>query len=369
MKERLSNIELLRVISMLLIILFHASHHTNFYFEYRCLNYYIIKVINHFGELGVNLFFLISGYFLVNKKIKLKRIILIWFELLFYNVICLIACVLFNINYELNSIQNIVRFFTPFYHVFWWFASAYILIYLLTPILNMILKKTSKKRLCDYLIVMLIIYCIIPTVLGIFENTSENFLFYNRFFWGIIMYLIGGYIRLYGLKAIDTIKKSINISLISFLCILITIYTISKHPHFFEKIGLLNPNYLWPPNTICEFLLAIGIFGIFIKLNIKQIKIINKLATTTLGVYLLHDHQGLLIWKNIIHLEIYQYNIKMIFYLIGYSLIIMLIGSCIELVRQSIEKHTIERLLESKTCKKLKKKLLLYKKQFIKKYI
>ena len=75
-KERKSNIELLRIVAMLCIISFHYVYKSGYVFENLSVNSFIVKVFWFFGEFGVNLFILITGYFMVNGRFSLKKLYL-----------------------------------------------------------------------------------------------------------------------------------------------------------------------------------------------------------------------------------------------------------------------------------------------------
>lgn len=88
-KQRQSNIELLRIISILFIISFHYAYKCSYNFEEFTVNKFIIKAFYMFGELGVNLFFLITGYFMCKGKFSFKkniRNLFLFFNFYFYNV-------------------------------------------------------------------------------------------------------------------------------------------------------------------------------------------------------------------------------------------------------------------------------------------
>lgn len=70
---RMSNIEILRIISIIMIIMHHYVLNTEAIYTEKSLNYYISHFFFIGGKLGVNVFVLISGYFLVNKKKSLKK--------------------------------------------------------------------------------------------------------------------------------------------------------------------------------------------------------------------------------------------------------------------------------------------------------
>ena len=102
------------------------------------------------------------------------------------------------------------------------------------------------------------------------------------------MYLIGGYIKLY-------IKKTKNkyLYFLSFLIFyfIIFIRTI-KDSVVIEANSYIITNYI---GTDDFFILLTSIFIIlfFINLDIKYNIYINMIASTTLGIYLIHDHPSM----------------------------------------------------------------------------
>ena len=70
-KIRNSNFEILRILSMFMIICFHCSFHGKFSDGEG--NRLIINFFNMFGELGVNCFVLISGYFYDKTRFKTDK--------------------------------------------------------------------------------------------------------------------------------------------------------------------------------------------------------------------------------------------------------------------------------------------------------
>lgn len=75
-QKRYSNIELLRIIAMFMIIMHHYAIHG---FSQMELEYNKDKIVIDFfvlgGKVGVNLFIIISGYFMVDSKITLQKIL------------------------------------------------------------------------------------------------------------------------------------------------------------------------------------------------------------------------------------------------------------------------------------------------------
>lgn len=79
MKERHSNLELLRIISMLFILSHHLSVHGDFkdiWITILLNNKIWLRFIQLEGKVGVNIFVMISGYFLVSSnRIKLSKVL------------------------------------------------------------------------------------------------------------------------------------------------------------------------------------------------------------------------------------------------------------------------------------------------------
>ena len=87
---RQSNIELLRIVSMIMIVAHHFSVHGNFKFPIDTLtvNRLWTQFIQMGGKIGVDIFVLISGYFLVSSvTIKKEKVIKLWLQIFTYSVV------------------------------------------------------------------------------------------------------------------------------------------------------------------------------------------------------------------------------------------------------------------------------------------
>ena len=106
------------------------------------------------------------------------------------------------------------------------------------------------------------------------------------------------------------------------------------------------------------FILSISIFEIFLNIKLDYNKFINKIASTTLGIYLIHD--GILqnyIWKDIFKTTEYLNKNNPVLYILITTFTIFIIGAIIDLIRQFIEKRTLKKFLESNLYNKISTKL------------
>ena len=347
--ERKSNFELLRILSILLIISFHSVFKSGYQIYTLSLNNYLIKVCYFFGELGVNLFILITGYFMITEKMSIKRVILLITETFFYNLLNVL------LNYFIAGKEILILdVLFPVILGKYWFVTAYIVLYILSPYLNILIKNLKKVEHLKLIILLVSIWCIIPTIFGLTKGTSETLLNYTRLVWFIIIYFIGAYIRLYDIKIINKLKNRLIIIFLMTSIMLLSIPIIYKYRVFFNSLGTIEWAYLWTPNNVFMLILSICLFYSFLKLDIKSIKIINIIASTTLGIYMLHD--GLFydyMWNGLFNAKINLAGPNPLLFIIIVTGIIFVVGVIIDLIRQFIEKYTIKKLLYSKRINKI----------------
>ncbi len=336
-KQRNSSFELLRIIAMIFIILHHFSVHGGFNFSPSdlSLNRFWIDFISMFGKVGVDLFVLISGYFLISKDgplIDIKRILKIWIPMIIYGIIIYLLFVTFD-NQPITFISLYNRFI-PTLSGHWWFASTYIVLFLLHPFLNALLRRIDQKTYKILILLMITIWSIIPTFLN---KSLEG----NNLTWFITLYAIAGYIRLYGLN--PKIKRShylISFITLSLITILLTIMFACCGKYTHELYNYTT--YLFRQNMLTILLISISLFMFFVNTNIKTNKIINLVSSTTFGIYLIHD-DGLVrsfIWHRLFKNFKYQSSLWLIPYSISVSLLVFVVCCIIDLIRiKFLEKY------------------------------
>ncbi|MBQ7641317.1 MAG: acyltransferase family protein [Acholeplasmatales bacterium] len=340
--NRKSNIELLRIIAIIFIIAHHlAVHgfhllHPDIYNNLDNGSKVFIELLMPGGAIGVSIFFIICGYFKINKdKISLKKVLL---EAIFYGLLIVLLFVILklcNVEYPKepaisNAKQLLTAIFNPVTSNAWWFLTSYIFLILLSPVINIVFSKVDLK---GYIILFLMIYLLIFTIDLIMESK------YFSITRGILFYLIGGFIfRFFNTSNKLIIKRIISIILFitSWVFISYLSYNFYNKSIVFDSknIEILYRdlmNYL--ENGILVVIAATSIFIFFISFNFNN-KIINLLAKTTFGIYLLHDNY---IIRNILwNLLITNNNIN-IMPLIVYSFIsiisIFVICMIIDLIR------------------------------------
>lgn len=198
MKERDTSIELLRVIAMLMVTTLHALGHGGVLeqYDFGTPGYVFFYFIETLCIVAVNVFVLITGYFMVKSEFKISRVIKLLLQVEFFSVICLIfAKFLFHANIGLKGIMYT---FLPLTSNTYWFVSAYIILIILAPILNILIKSINKQQHAMILFALTILFSIIPTFCFWSRDILGNG--YN-FVWFIVLYFTAAYIRLYGITS------------------------------------------------------------------------------------------------------------------------------------------------------------------------
>ena len=326
MKERKSNIELLRIVTMIMIIFHHFAIHGKFNFPpgYISINRMWILFIWIFGKIGVDIFVLISGYLLItSKKVKTTKIIKFYFQLIFYSIgIYLIFSLLKIIPF---SKKELIYCFFPITNNLWWFASSYFVLYILSPFINKFAQESTQKTYKNLLLLMAFIWCIIPTL-------TDKGVQSNSLIWFTFVYLLGGYIKLYK----DDLKiKYIYIKIL--LSILLTVSSSILIAKFQIKIPLINiyPTYFYGMDKLPILLISLLIFIAFKNLDIKTNKIINTIASTTFGIYLIHDNPYIrkFLWQTLFKNAKHVNKLYLIPYSITTCVLVFIVCSMIEYLR------------------------------------
>lgn len=346
--------ELLRIMAMFFIVVFHCSYKSGFTFDQLDANTFGVKCFWMLGELGVNLFTLISGYFQINGSFKSEKLIRMLGQVLFYWGLSVLVA--FNLGIlEISGVRNAILLLFPTLTNRYWYFTAFVILYIFSPWINSFLKSLTKKQFTHLLLISLIIWCVIPTFFGMMNGQVESMLFYTRLIWLAIMYAIGAYVRIVMPKFLQTIRPSILITAVSAALLAASIILIAQHPIFFAKVGITEWAYFWPPNTVLIFSLSLGVFGLFLNSQPFSSKAINRIASTTLGIYLFHDGilQGYL-WKQLIGAAALQHEPYLIPYILSAAILVFAAGVIFDLARQCLERITLCRFLSSNAWLALK---------------
>ena len=149
-KERNSNFELMRILSMFFIVMWHVMIYGGFIWDSSGITHEVMQLIFCIIIVHVNSFILITGYFQYEKEFKWSRFWAVLKIEWFYKII--IPLILLCFGLISLAKWDFVTIAFPF--IDYWFIIAYLALYALTPYLNKIIKYSSKK---EHLVLILIL--------------------------------------------------------------------------------------------------------------------------------------------------------------------------------------------------------------------
>ena len=328
------NIELLRIIAMFMVIGLHSMQHgiTNSNLVISEFNQFLVVILDGICSIANALFIFITGYYLIDKTFKIKKVILLWGRTIFYSMAIFIICLILGL--KVDWLQSIFPIITSHY----WFISAYIVIYLLSPLINKFLNSLTKNQYKYLLIILTITFGVIRIIFNPYGIT-EGLLIPTLF-----MYAIGAYIRKY-----VEVNKNEKYLTKYFLVLIIYIVTYVILKTFLRIINANNLNMeigviiYRISKTMRDFCSTFGIamsFLLFMKfrtINIKSgviTRIISLISPSIFSIYLIHENTNLKFLWSTYGIGNYAYSWKLVPYLLFLVLSVFIVCLCIDLVRR-----------------------------------
>lgn len=331
--KREVNFEALRVLAMFFIVIYHCLTH-GVGGDYGFSTVRAVYVSNLlfsdfllvFSSIAVNLYVMISGYFLVDRNFKLSRIVRTWVVSCFY--LFAITSLFMSLSLKSFNILTLGKSLFPISTDAYWFVTQYIGLLILSPFLAIMLRHLTYRQYVGLLIGGAFI-CL--TIIPDFPLGKRFYVAHgNSLISFAYLFVVAGFIRhhLGQLPMKKLVAAIFVVVTISWVCELYvgTHHTVS-HLIWFDYNGL-------------PFILSVLIF-----ILTKQIQVPNrgfwsgliKLAPYTFGVYLIHDH--LLVrewlWSTLsLTSQCKEWVFPLI--VIGICLLIFLLCSLIEAIRKKV---------------------------------
>ncbi len=358
--KRNSSLELLRIIAMILIILDHANRH-GLHFETSTFNSLLFtSLFSHLGPIGNWLFFLISVFFLKEESFSWNKVLRLWLQVFSTSVIIGVIVYITQIPIVKNgtdalnsyttygftlaaspaSIKEVIVSVMPCYFSTCWYATAYLVFFMLMPFLDLFLKTLSQDKHRRIIILM----SILGTVITIFPG--ERFFIPSEVYPFILAFFIAKYIKLYKPRFFLNVKYNIYIIILGVLLLISFKFGTSI---ILPKIGISEK---YSTNIITMFdknssfpimMISLSLFSIFLNIQPFYSKIINVVASSTFGIFLIHANVLLKywIWHKLWNFD--RYTNCSPLYLLGYYFICVVLTFIICCILELIRKTLIER--------------------------
>lgn len=264
--DRQSNIELLRIVAMSMIVIGHFLYHG---VTKENMPRFLYELLYTYCRDGVNLFFLISGFFRIKSTVKsVARLV---FTVLFFE--CINYLLVYIAVGEVYFDGLLSTLFFPVSRSPYWFLQVYLFLIICSPLINRGIDGMSLNKLRLFILVFSVFTCY---SCGVGHNGSNSNGY--TFLQGVYMYCVAAYLkrdnrlmsRLKGVKCIV-----VAFVMLTFGALMVYYY---------------NKQTLTSYNGFINIITSTLIFTYFVNLNIRS-KAINIIASGALGCYLLQDGQ------------------------------------------------------------------------------
>lgn len=311
MEKREYSFDILRAISMFMVIVIHVSNvFSRSYGNIGNLSFLHSLIYNTICRISVPIFFMISGTLLLERKfdkVKFKKRILKYLLLIIvWNIIYLV----WEFFYLSKEYDNLYMLLIEPFRAHLWFLYTILILYSLQPLAKKVLEKCNKKMK-----VLLLILWIFISTYSLFDDNSSNIV-------SILIYLgyfvLGKYIYDF-IKKNSYIKKNKKVFNVLAIVLIVTNFLLSIFLNYYFSLKLDKfYNSFFAYRSLFIVIPSI-LFFILVVLNYeksKENKLIMFFSDLSLGVYLIHG-----IFLDIIKTYM-NYNLNLLISIPFYSVII-----------------------------------------------
>lgn len=293
---RSSNLELYRIIVMLLIVAHHYVVNSGLMdvmaeepLSGRSVFFYLFGV---WGKTGINCFLMITGYFMCMSQITVRKFLKLLFEVEFYKIIIYAIFVLSG--YETFSVSGCIKSIVPMLSLTDGFVSCFLVFYLCIPFLNILVHNMDRRMHGLLVLLCLFIYTVHGTLPGM--SVSMNYVS-----WFCVLYFIASYIRLYAINMLSNVKWGGYAG----LCILVSSMSIVFALWISARTGrhIYQYRLVSDSNALMAVATAVTSFMFFKNLKIPYNKYINIIGASTFGVLLIHANSDTMrrwLWRDVV---------------------------------------------------------------------
>lgn len=285
-KTRSSNLELYRIICMLMIVAHHYVVNSGLLLLDsplrmfpNSINTIFLYLFGMWGKTGINCFLMITGYYMCTSQITLRKLVKLLSQVYFYKIIIFI--VFLYCGYETLSLTRVGKLLMPFWGFNDNFVGCFVAFYLLIPFLNILIRNMNKKQHQYLLFLLVLFYTILGSVPG-FKIT------FNYITWFSVIYLMASYIRLYPIKIFE--RRNLW-GCMTFISVLLAMLS----------VRFLNYHFLSDSNKFFAVIVAVCSFLWFKNMKINHSRLINAFGAGTFGVLLIHANSEAMrtwLWKD-----------------------------------------------------------------------
>ena len=266
-QNRQSNYELLRLIAMFFIVLYHFLR----WFVRDNPSFSVMKSFWLPLHVGVICFILISGYFMIKPSSKgfIKLVLMVF--------VYSLPSIIVGIK-DAGNWHDLLHSFMFVSRTNYWFVRTYLGLYLFSPLINAFLNHSSIKAKWYMLIVSGIISIYLGNISGynLYSDGKNlvNFLF---------LYQLGHMLSYYSKK-----WKEVKIwKVVSAYVLLNVLLVVGYYCSFETSFGDILWRFSFPYNSLLLIVNAVLLFMLVGRMSFKSM-LVNRLSAGVFAIYLIH---------------------------------------------------------------------------------
>lgn len=329
-------IELLRILSMSMIVILHILRWGGVldHLAPGSLGEHLGQLLQSAVYCCVNCFALISGYVMCSSKSRLSRLLRLWLQVLFYSFGFL--AVFAALSPQSLHMDALKETFLPISMRQYWYISAYMGMYVLVPVLNAAIAHMEKKTFLGVLLGAFALFSVLSTfpvkdVFGL--RAGESML------WLCLMYLLGGYLKKY--SVVERTKAATGLWLYlgavaatyggKLLIGLVGTWVLGRQVYGDMLVQTVSP-------TMVAAGLGLFLFCAKLPIGEKAGKVIGFFASGALGAYLIHVN--VFVWENLMadgFAPLANWHpVLMVLGILGFGVAIYLVCALADIGRESL---------------------------------
>ena len=346
---------------MFFIVSWHVMVHGKIFAGLGDLSHLVESVLLGIIVVHVNSLVFVTGYFNGDKKsIHWRKVLKLVGVAWLYKAV--IAFVFYKFHLAEFGKMTLMEELLPLdVNNNYWFVNVYLILYIFSPYLNRVTENMDEKGFFHFLLLQLFFLSILPFISShrFFSNDGSNIINFT------LIYYLGSYFRKYPLKDNYHFR---NLSMKSIRLILLILFFFFSFVNIsFHALGEMMSSIHYSVVQYCgnmilrNYLLYSSLFVIiqscaycllFETFSIRS-KVINWIAGSTLGIYLIHDN-------HIMRVKLYEllipkmdsFGYSVLFHFIVVSIIIFISCFIVESIRRVISKFVV--LVYNKCLRKQK---------------
>lgn len=330
-----SNLELLRIVCMILLVAHHFAVHGGLLKLDFSFPKYVGLVFLPTGKICFIAFIAISMYFLVDGKNKTQRFLRCWLEVFFYSVSLTILTWFLGGSVRFRDLVSSFFVMIGDSHGF---AASYLLFLLIYPFI-LIATKGSTKKQARYLLIFVFWIQIMSQIFRVWTGYTQPV--FSELTLFIFCYILSMNLKRYPIALLD--NKWFDLLVVILIYAYVYIIDLTAYTGNLNDISTFFYGITGDESSIFFIIGGYALFYLFKNLNVPHSNLINSVAAGTFGILLIHDHNFLrhLFWNEIIRTQTYYYSkwfaLWFIFTVVG----IFIACSTIDYIRRNILENNI----------------------------